>query len=189
VLDVVQPEFRPATAASAILTANCLLTIGGDGAAVVSGGQTVFGFSPAIVANGGSVSIDPAVGTPTFPAGAAPFAGTAPVVVQSVPASWTATAQAGQTLAIESSAAAGSVVFQCLGSPAPHVGTPLGVLGIDAGQPLAFFAPTVLPASGRASFALPVPAALPSGSAFATQAVVLTGGTLGLGLPTTFVLR
>jgi hypothetical protein len=185
-VDVVQPRFEPVFG-SAILASNTDLRITGDGGALLAGGTSPSSV-PAILANGGSVVLDPAVPTPT---GTAPvLAGNAAFTVAPVAGSWTlAAATPGQTLSIRTRAATGAVVFQALGAPGPLSPTALGVLGIDAAVAFVFFPAAIAPARGVVTSQVLVPAALPVGQAFASQAVVWNGSTLGFGAPVTFTVH
>jgi hypothetical protein len=186
IVDVVQPRFEPVQA-SAIMVSDTELRIAGDGAALLAGGTTPSAM-PAIVALGGSVVLDPAVPTPT---GSAPvFSGSATFTLAPVPATWTLSAAApGQPLLIRSMAPAGAAVFQALGVAARLVPSPLGVLGIDAAVPFVFFPPAIAPANGVVTNAVAVPAALPLGQTFCSQAVVFGGVSLRVGAPVTFAVH
>lgn len=196
-VDVVQPNFHtaglqqaPGVGYAAITATNSVLRLAGDAAAWVSGGPpfSATGGS-AIVANGGTVTIDPAV---TLAAGTGQplCAGSATFVTARVPATWTATvARPGQPLAFSSMAPAGAAVWQALGLPGPLTGTPLGVLGLDPGTHFVFFPVAVASGTAPVTNATVVPAALPRGQAFASQAVVWDGSSLQIGAVVTFVVQ
>ncbi len=189
-LHIVQPTFNPAWSPYAVLATNCYVDVSGDGSASLAGGQQTFGTNVPILANGGQVVLDPAVPMPTFPPNGPKVSGTAAVVTASVPASWLASAMVqGQPLTFRSSAPAGAVVFQALGLPGPMVVVPLGMLGLDLGQGVAFFPAVVVPAGGVVNHTVTVPAAMPSGLAVASQSVVWLGSSIALGLPVTAVVR
>jgi hypothetical protein len=185
IVDIVQPNFDPGWAAGAVVGNGTTFRIAGDATSRIAGGAGI-----PVFASGGAVFVDPAVAMPMTVPGA-PIGGTATVVVGTVPATWVQLPTSSPTfpgqMAIRARAAAGSVVFQALGTPGPLAGSPLGTLGIDPLQWYAFLAPAVVPASGTASLALPVPA-LPPGTAFATQSLVVSATSLELGLPATFVV-
>ncbi|MCU0866051.1 MAG: hypothetical protein MUC36_19890 [Planctomycetes bacterium] len=188
-VDIVQPLFRTngITSQPCVTATNSELRIVGDSAAVVSGGPVTNGGS-ALLVNGGSLVVDPAVAV--VAGGSQPvYAGsTAP---QFVPgdATWASAAAPGQNLTLTTRSEPSAVVVVALGAPGPLLPTALGLLGIDAAQPYAFASPAVIPAGGTTALVVAVPAALPRGSAFAAQAVVVTSTALRLGLPATFVLR
>ena len=185
-VDVVQPRFEP-VGTTAVQAANSDLRIGGDSSALLAGGTAGAGFA-AIEANGGSVVLDPAVPTPTT--GAPVFVGTAAFTTAPVPGSWTLTrAVAGQPLLLRSTAPSGAAVFQALGVQGPLAPTPLGLLGIDTGVPFVFFPLAIAPASGVVTHTVPVPATLPAGQTFSSQAVVWDGSVLQLTAPVTFTVH
>lgn len=189
-VDVVQPWFEPAWALNALGASNSVIRIAGDGNARLAGGQYAAGGAPIATAGTTSVTIDPAVPTPTYPPNGPVVIGTATPVYASVPASWTTSAATpGQALSIRSTAAAGAIVFQALGAPGPLAATPLGTLGIDPLQPYAFFPPAIVPNTGAVTNTVGIPSALPLGLAFATQSVVWNGALLQLGSPATFVVH
>lgn len=196
-VEIVQPMFRtggiqqaPGVWFPAIDATNSVLRLAGDASAMVSGGPplSTLGGS-AIVASGGSVVLDPAVGL-LAGLGQPLLAGTAPVVVQPVPASWLPNvASPGQAATIRTTAASGAAVFVALGLPGPLTSTVFGTVGLDLAAPPVFFPLAVVPAAGVVNQPLPVPAGLPRGQTFTTQAVVWDGVLLQFGLPTTFVVQ
>mgnify|MGYP001012859975 CR=1 FL=1 len=193
-VDVVQPQFDPAWSSTAIQVWDSLLRVGGDATARVAGGQFTLTWQSIPIETFGNsiVLLDPAVQTPTFPAGQPVMVGSGTLVVAPVPASWTAgVTSPGQLLTVHATAPPGATLWQALGAPGPLtlVPFPIGLLGIDVYQPFAFFPANVVPASGVVTNALAVPASLPTGLAFAAQSVVLAGGVLELGMPVTLVLH
>lgn len=77
-------------------------------------------------------------------------------------------------------------------SPSNHAGcNRTGIYrnpAIDAGLPYVYI-PMAVPPTGLWSTSLAVPANLPLGSDFATQAVYFDSGALSFGLPSTFVVH
>ncbi len=187
VVDTGSLSLGPNQHVPAISATNSVVRIGGDGNARVAGGAAGAPGGIPIVANGGSVAIDPMV--VVVPGLGQPiFSGSAAFLVQPTPATWTSPATLGQLLELRTSAPAGAVVFQAVGVASALQSTPFGSLGVDLGQPLLFFpaaAPTV---SGWASASILVPASLQPGSAFAGQSAVAVGGQLTLSSPASFVV-
>lgn len=195
-IDIVQPEFQtaglgPASGGgyAAIFATNSVLRVGGDHQALVSGGPPLSASGgSAIVANGGTVTIDPAVALAAG-TGSPLIAGSATLVTAPVVGTWITTpSQAGQPLALRTTAPSASIVWQALGLPAAITATPWGTLGIDVAAGPAFFPPLVATGAGVAN-QLVVPPSLPRGQAFASQAVVWDGGTLSFGAPVVFVVQ
>lgn len=188
-VDVVEPRFDPAWGSVAIQSTSSTLRIAGDGAALIRGRATAPG-TAAIVANGGAVTIDPAVPLTMTPPAAPPVLGTAAVLFAAVPASWTLdAARPAQPLSIRTTAPAGAAVFQALGAPGPLAATPFGVLGLDPLAPYAFFPVVVVPGTGVVTNVVTVPAAMPLGATFASQAVVWDGSQLRFGAPVSFTAQ
>lgn len=195
-IDIVQPNFRtagmlaaPNVPYPAIESTNSQLRLAGSATAIVSGGPPLSATGgSAVVANGGSVTLDANV-TLAAGVGQPVTTGSAPFFTRPVPASWTQMAAVpGQPLVFSSTAAAGSAVWLALGASGPQVSTPIGWLGL---QPTGYglfpvaIASGVLPVTNLAV----VPPALPRGQAFAAQAVVWDGVSLQLGAPVAFVVQ
>lgn len=188
-VDIVQPLFRTGgTGSQACVTAtNSNLRFVGDGAALVSGGPAAFG-GTAVVSNGGTLVVDPAVGV-VAGGGQPAYSGSTVPQFAIGDATWASAAAAGQSLTLTTRSEPSAVAVVALGAPGPLTPTALGLLGIDAAQPYVFAAPAVIAAGGTTALAVAVPPALPRGSAFAAQPVVVTSTALRIGLPATFVLR
>ncbi len=195
-VDVVQPVFRtgglgagPNAPWAAIAATNSVVRIGGGAGAIVSAGPPSSATGgTAIVANGGSVRIDPAVvlaagiGQPTT-------AGTAAFAAAAVPVSWCATpAVAGQPLDVRTAAPAGASVWLAISLPTALISTALGTLGVDAGS-AAIVPAVVVPAGGQVGTSIALPAGLLRGQGFAAQAVVWDGVALALGAPVAFAVQ
>lgn len=195
-VDVVQPVFRTGGLSAgvgagwpAIAASNSVVRIGGVAGAIVSAGPSS---SPtggvAIVANAGAVRVDPAVAL-VAGLGQPVVAGTAAFVAAATPATWSASpAIAGQTLTIPTSAPAGAVAWLAVGSPLSLTTVALGTLGVDPATAVVLPG-ALVPAGGRLTTAIALPAALPRGAAFAAQAVVWAGGSLVLAAPVAFVVQ
>ena len=195
-VDIVQPNFRtgglvqsPTAAWAAIASTNSVLRVAGLGTSLVSGGPpgSATGGS-AIVANGGSVTIDPAV-VLTSGVGSPLVTGTASFVTARVLATWTTVpARPGQLLVFATTAPAGAV-WLALGVPGPLTATTLGSLGIDAGAGYAMFGVQTTSGLLPVMHLVPVPPSLPLGQAFAAQSLSWDGSSLQLGAPVTFVVQ
>lgn len=177
---VVEPRFHTGMgAAAAIDLINGELTISGSSLSYIN---NVGGGSIAFLGGGGTTTIDPAVLLTPGP-GAALFLGGGPVVTKTISATWSDHVMGGQPLTISTSAPPSALVFQAIGVPAKLASTSFGLLGLDLGQPYLFLPGTVSPAGGVTHTTLPVPATVIAGTAFATQAMVIAGGAIELGLP------
>ena len=187
VVDTGSMSLGPNLYVPAIDATNSIVRIGGDANARVSGGASGAPGGIPVVANGGSVSVDPLVvlqpglGQPLF-------SGTGVFATISTPATWTSSAMRGQSLELRTSGPAGSVVFQAVGVAGPLLATSLGTLGVDLGQPCSFLAAASPGVQGSVSASIPVPAWLPLGSAFAAQSALAVGGQLLLSSPASFVV-
>ncbi|MBZ0152158.1 MAG: hypothetical protein K8J09_11565 [Planctomycetes bacterium] len=185
-VDIVQPHFDPATWPYALSCTNSTVRIAGDASARLIG--TSMG-APILADAATNLTIDPTVTlVPALPGGPTVLGGAVPVDAI-VPASWLGgAAQPAQNLAIVSTAIGGHFVVQALGEAGPLLPTPLGVLGIDASLPFAFFPPqsTIF---GPVTNTVLVPPSLLPGVTFTTQSLVIGGPTLRIGSPVTFVVQ
>ncbi len=178
-LMVAEPVFQTGWLADAVTLANCHLRLGG------SAGSVIAAAGRPIVANGGSLVLDPMV--PLRPgAGNPPVSGNARVNMTFVPVCWTGRASPGTTMPVLSTQPPNALVLLLLGEPGAPLATGLG--------PMMFAQPPVVlalpPQPGPNAIAVvAVPAALPHGSAFVVQALVLHGGGAELSTPAPFVVH
>ncbi len=190
-VSVIQPFFDTTFGEPAsVVTENSTLRVGGDSDSYIDN-DPEFGFpgGHAIVATGGSVTLDPDV-VVSPDAGFLAIAGPTTITIERVPHSYTSAATPGDLFTVTTSVPPNSSLVQILGIPGAITPTPFGTLGVDITQSIASFPPTVVGASGSWSSSVVVSAGLPRGTAFTTQAVFVEPGAgfaLGLGEPTTFV--
>lgn len=172
---------------AAIEAIDCVVRIAGDASARVSAGVPGSPGGIPVVANGGTLWIDPLVqlqpglGQPSV-------VNTGSFALRPVSATWSSEAQLGQVLEIRTRVPAGGFAFLAVGLASPLAATPIGSLGIDLQSPYAFLQPLPPGPSGTASWSVLVPASLPRGAAFAAQAAVAAGAVLELSAPSAFVL-
>jgi len=181
---VVRPRFDTGSgAASAITMLQGNLVVTGDANSYMRNPT-----GPVVYAQGTySTVVDPIV--TLVPGSSSPaITGSGTVTNIVAPASWVSDAHPGQTMTISSRVPPGAFLFQAFGVAGPPQATPLGILGIDAGLPYVYF-PMAVPPTGLWSTPLAVPATLPLGSDFATQAVYFDSGALRFGFPSTFVVH
>lgn len=188
-VDVVQPMFRTGGNGQApcVAATNCEMRLVGDSMALVSGGSALWG-STAVLCNGGSLVVDPAI-VVLGGGGQAVYSGSTAPRFAIGAATWSTAAFGGQNVLLTTRSEPSAWVYLALGAPGQLTATANGVLGIDVGLPFGFAAPAVVPAGGTTALGLAVPGGMALGSAFTAQAVVFGSTGLQLGLPVTFVVR
>jgi hypothetical protein len=183
-VDIVEPEFDTlGNFVAAVETIATDLRIAGSSLSHISNG------GPAIIANGGSVTIDPSVQLSAGGLLGQPVYGTASRSIENVSGSFASAATAGTVMTITTVAEPSALVALALGIPGPLTDIAIGTVGIDLAQPIGFFPVVTVPPQGTATVAVPIPMAMMRGAAFATQAGVLRSGGVSLSLPCTFVVH
>jgi hypothetical protein len=189
-VDVVEPAFDSLGSAIPIGVGggSTLRVVGSTSSYVRSQHVFTVGY-PVVNSVASTVTIDPAV--QLLPGAFQPvFTGTAPVpTLQELTGSWCGQAAPGQVLAIHSAAPVGSAVFQVLGRQVVPTPTVFGVLAVDPTLPYLIFGGAITPANGVVDNLLLVPASVPRGETFATQALVFDGVGLTLGAPAVFTVH
>lgn len=193
-VDLVQCEIDTGSASTApgvyvpaVETTNCILRIAGDATARVTAAAPGTPGGVPVVANGGSVVVDPLVRLQPG-LGQPPILASGSAAVQPVAATWSSEAVLGGPIDLVTAVAPGGVAFLAVGAAGPITASPLGPIGIDLGLPYSFFAFATPGPTGVVLVQTVVPAGLPLGTAFAAQAAVITGGVLEVSIPSAFVV-
>ena len=190
-VDVVEPRFDSGGTAVPIGVDDLsALRVRGSTAAFVRSQSAFAVGTPVLTAASSAVSFDPAVQLapglfqPLFH-----LSSGVSITMTSLPGSWCGRASPGQILSLETSAPVDAAVFQIIGRPMPAVATPLGFLAIDPTLGFLFSLGSIVGGSGQVGTPLNLPASLPLGETFATQAIVLEGLGIELGAPVVFTVH
>jgi len=190
VVDVSEPFFQTGFSPVCITLLRTHLRIGGTAGSRIAAGDPQFSVpGTPIVATLGSVTVDPAVPLLASPVTSPAITGTAVVQTTYVPATWSGRARPGQTVTIEATHPANSVLMQFVGFPGPATATPYGTT-LLALTPSPVFLLTVAFHSNAGVTATPIaiPAWLSPGIGFAAQTLVLHT-TAELGTAVQFVVH
>ncbi|MBK8095547.1 MAG: hypothetical protein IPK26_00455 [Planctomycetes bacterium] len=186
-VSISEPIFRTGITVPAIVGTRSAIRIGGSTAGLVAAGDAQWGVpGTPIIANGGTITVDPNVQLQASPSSAPAITGTATVVFAPEPATWTSAAHPGQAMTVQASAPIGAAVVGILGLPAAPFALPIGELELQM-APLATWFVGTTGANGAFSGSVPLTTTLPRGLAFAVQPAVALAGNIRLGMPCTFV--